>query len=177
MKRVITMGYVLAVSTFGVVEAAEPENIHYASSDELKLELVKRREDIRRTEARIDALLQKERDAEWQLKTAKADGKRAEAIAMERTRIYYTITNNGGALRFILNASSVVDMLKRAALMKRLFTEGLEARREAGLRIAAAEQKLVSIQADKEAASKMYDMLKNAMKELSYSLEDGEDER
>ena len=171
MKRFANIVAAVVLALTATIGSGESEEVHYASENELKLELAERKEDILRTEARLAKLATSEIEAKRHLEAAKIDGKKAEEIAVERTRIFYSISKNGAALRFILNATSIIDMLKRLALMKRLFAEALEARREAGLRIAAAEQQLQSIRADKEAAYAMLAMLTHALDELSLNVE------
>lgn len=143
----------------------------YASDKELATELMQRKEDIERTAARLAELTRQEENARRLLQRAIEDDKRTQAAAMERARMYYLISKNGGALEFILNADSVVDMLKRHALLKQILIRGLEARRESGLRVASTEQQLSIIKKEKAAALNMHAMLSQTLSELTAKIE------
>lgn len=142
----------------------------YISNIELKEEIKERSRDIQRTTKRIAEITTLEASIRAVLSTAKEDGKRIEAVASSRARLYYRFIKQGGTLKYLFASNSVMDMLKRAFFLKRLLTEGLESRREAGLRIAAAEKQLETIQAEKTAALEMHAMLTKAYAELQIEM-------
>jgi hypothetical protein len=144
--------------------AAEDEG--YISGEELEAEITNRREDIARTDYRIETIVTAETAAMAELNAARGDGVTVEKQAVARARVLYRLTRGGGSLRFLLGASSPVDLLKRLSDLKRLLVEGLEARRQAGHRIAVAERRVASLREDKDAAFKMKDMLVDALTDL-----------
>ena len=145
---------------------ANSSEFQYISNTELKEELKERSRDIKRTEDRIAEINASEAALHVTLMSARQDGKHAEVVAASRTRTYYRFTKQGGAIKYLFSSGSVIEMLKRASFLKRLLTEGLEARREAGLRIAATEKRLEILETEKSAAQKMHAMLTEAYGEL-----------
>ncbi len=161
MTRLFPIAAILFTSQF--VRGSE---FQYVSNRELGEELKERARDIERTEARIAEISASETALRAALKTAIADGKRTESIAVKRTRLYYRFAKQGGTLKYIFNSASVVEMLKRASFLQRLLKEGLDARRESGLRIAATAKQLETIQSEKSAALEMHAMLTQTFAEL-----------
>lgn len=150
--------------------SVEGSEFQYISDSELKDELKERSRDIQRTAKRIAEIKTLEATIHAVLAAAKEDGQRAEAVAASRARHYYRFVKQGGTLKYLFASGSVKDMLKRAFFLKRLLTEGLESRREAGLRIASAEKQLETIETEKAAALKMHSMLTKAYAELQIEM-------
>ena len=164
MRRMATVTFLaLAVLPLRVM----PDDIQYASDVELTTELAERRQDILRTESRIASLNAEEATWKQSLIEARDADRDAELVASKRARMFYRISKQGGGLRFVLNSESVMDFMKRATLMRQLVTDGLDARREAGLRVAAAEQTLSTIREEKAAAQSMHAMLVQTFDELT----------
>ncbi len=138
----------------------------YISLDELEDEIARRREDIARTDYRISAVTTEENSALTELGNARADGAVVEQQAIVRARVLYRISRNGGSLRYLLGADSPVNLLKRLSDLKRLLVHGLEARRQAGHRIVAAERRVSNLRDEKDAAFQMKGMLADALSDL-----------
>ena len=157
----------VVLSLLFLTHSAQTNELQYTTYTELREEVAKRARDIERTEERIAMLLTEAETARNALAAAKMDNRRIETAAAFRARLCYRFSKTGDAVRFLFNADSVVEMLKRIQFLKKLLTDGLEARREAGLRIAATEKRLFAIEEDKEAARSMHQMLQQTYLELS----------
>ena len=142
------------------------DSLRYASDEELRDELERRTGDIARTSLRLAKLGERSFRARKELDQAQQDGIAADSLAIARAGAFYKLSRQGGSFRYLLQAKSALDFLSRLATLKRLLLDSLESRRQAGLRIAAAEKRIASIREEKRAAEKMHLMLKEALAEL-----------
>lgn len=164
------MRYVAAICCFAqfmlftneVLAIGEGE-LGYVSDGELKSEIAERENDIKRTKARLAELLTLEQKSSAELAAARSSIIEIETQTQVRVRAYYCMSRNAGTLRFLFDAVSPTDAIRRITLLRRLLIEGLEARRAAGLRIAEAERTASRVIEDKEAAGLMLDMLNEAL--------------
>lgn len=160
----------LAISIFlgaaYCLTAAASDDLRYASEEELNRELESRQGDVARTRERLDELIAKASQAEQELSQAKQDGAVAEKLAVERARTLYKVSRQGGSVRYLAKATSAVDFLARLATLKRLMVDSLEARRQAGLRLAEAQKRLALLREEGAAARDMHRMLEEALAEL-----------
>lgn len=143
--------------------ADDPE---YISAEELTNEVKRREEDISRTNARIAALGESERDTAMELDRARTEAAKIEVLVTARAKLFYRLHRNGGTLRYLLGASSPTGVLKRLGELRYLLESGLEARKQAGMRLAGAENALATVQAETIAAKEMLSMLEKTLREL-----------
>jgi peptidoglycan hydrolase CwlO-like protein len=147
---------------FSTAAAAQSGDLEYVSNGELKAEIVEREEDMKRTEARLADIGEQEKTAEAELVNAQQDFHVLEKLSTARVRAFYCMSRNAGTIRFLLNASSPIDAIRRMYMLRKLLIDGLDAHRQAGLRIAEAEKKVSRLKEDKEAAHAMFGMLSEA---------------
>jgi hypothetical protein len=147
---------------FCTAASAQSNDLEYVSNSELKAEIMEREEDIKRTAARLADLGEQERTADTELANANRDLQMIEKLSTARIRAFYRMSRNAGTLRFLLNASSPIDAIRRIQTLRRLLLDGLDAHRQAGLRIAEAKKQVSRLQEDKKAARAMIDMLSEA---------------
>ena len=145
---------------------AASNEFRYVSNEELADELQRRRSDVTRTEERLASLHAEVLHAEQAFRDAAAAEEKIAALVQTRARVFYRLSKDGRSLRFLLQSDEVVETLRRFTLLKRLLLEGLVARREAGMRVAAAEKRLASLKEDKNAALQMHAMLAETLAQL-----------
>ncbi len=148
------------------VTSAASDDLRYTSEEELNEELESRQGDVTRTQERLDQLRDQASEADLALREAQRDGEVAEKLAVERARTLYKLSRQGGSVRYLAKATSAVDFLARLATLKRLMVDSLQARRQAGLRIAEAQKRLASLREEEDAARNMHRMLEEALAEL-----------
>jgi septal ring factor EnvC (AmiA/AmiB activator) len=153
--------FYLIVTTTVSIDAEE-----YVSIEELEEEITNRREDIARTEYRLSTIQKAEIAAEEELARSRDHGADIEHQVIIRAKALYRMSRNGGTLRYLFGASSPVDLLKRLSELRRLLTQGLEARRQAGHRMVQAERRVESLAEEKKAAFQMKAMLTEALADL-----------
>ncbi len=143
-------------------DLAQSNELDYVSNSELKAEIKEREEDMKRTAARLADLGEQERIAEAELTGAKQDLQKIESASAARVRAFYRMSRNAGTLRYLLNADSPIDAIRRVQTLRQLLVDGLEQHREAGLRLAEAEKQVAVVKEGKEAAHAMLEMLTEA---------------
>ena len=142
--------------------AAVQEDLSYITDAELKSEIVAREQDMARTKSRLADLNTRETSAARELDAARTGIREAETQASVRVRAYYRLSRNAGSLRFLLDASSPTEAIRRITTLRRLLIDALEARRAAGLRMVSAEKNLHQIQEEETSARRMLDLLTEA---------------
>ena len=146
------------------VPADDDNGLDYVSDAELKTEIAERQADIERTRARLAELSAQEQTASVELDHARLRLSEIEAQTLRRVRVYYYMSRNAGSLRFLLDAASPTEAVRRVTLLRRLLVDALEDRRAAGLRLVEAERRLTRLTEDEQAARQMLDMLGDALK-------------
>ena len=157
----------------GILAAAgssAANDLEYASKSDLANEVRNRKTDIARTKARIASLEQAERDAKSELGRANVEVKKIEALVTVRAKMFYRLHRNGGGLRYLLGSSSAIELLRRLGELRHLLQSCLESRKQAGIRLAKAENALESTKKEKRAAFAMLSLLKKTLKELRNEL-------
>jgi hypothetical protein len=162
--RYLAVSWAFAIASLTLTAAAD--SVKYVSSDELQGEIERRTADIARTRLRLAELAEQAVRAEQERRLARESGRAAEARAARQAGVLYRISRQGGALRYLLQATDAMDLMARLTMLKRLLYESLDARRAAGLRIAAAEKRVSQLSQEKLAAAKMLEMLEAALAEL-----------
>ncbi len=145
---------------------AQANDLQYVSETDLTTEVKSRKSDIARTKLRIASLTQLEFDAHGELGRADTEVKKIEVLVTVRAKMFYRLHRNGGTLRYLMGSSSAVELLKRLGELKHLLQSCLESRKQAGIRLAKADNKLISIKKEKQTAVLMLSMLQQTLDEL-----------
>lgn len=146
--------------------SSRASDLDYISTTELAVEVARRDEDISRTSARIESLIENESFATKSLEQAKLQADEIEKAVITRVGLLYRLSRNGGSVRYILGSPSAVDTLKRIQILTRLVRQSLEAHRQAGIVVVQAEDKLNEIQNEKKTAGEMLADLMEARQDL-----------
>jgi hypothetical protein len=154
----------LLVILYGVTASAD--DFSYVSDEELVEELAQRQQDVARTTNRLNQLTQSETAALTELDRARIAEKEIENLVAKRAAVFYRISRHGGSLRYLLGASSPTGLLKRLSHMRHLLHSSLESRRQAGLSLAEAKNRLATIRQQKISAQTMLTMSVEARDEL-----------
>lgn len=165
MRSPLTAVAVIFVVLAGV-KTAQANDLQYVSETDLANEVKSRKSDIARTKLRITSLTQLEFDAHGELGRADTEVKRIEVLVTVRAKMFYRLHRNGGTLRYLMGSSSAVELLKRLGELRHLLQSCLESRKQAGIRLAKADNKLVSIKKEKQTAVLMLSMLEQTLDEL-----------
>lgn len=145
--------------TLRVGDTCIADDLEYVSDDELIAEISQREADIKRTSLRLSELGNLERAALTELSEARTSMVEIDKHAQVRVNAFYRMSRNAGTLKFLLNAESPTEAIRRMNSLKRLLIDGLDAKRQAGLRISEAERTLSRLQDERQAAGNMLTML------------------
>jgi hypothetical protein len=156
---------VILVVLTGTITALA-NDLQYVSETDLVNEVKSRKSDIARTKLRIASLTQLEFDAQGELGRADTEVKKIEALVTVRTKMFYRLHRNGGTLRYLMGSSSAVELLKRLGELRHLLQSCLVSRKQAGIRLAKADNTLLSIKKEKQTAVLMLSMLQQTLDEL-----------
>ena len=154
--------FIMLLALFAPIRVAAQEDLSYITDTELKSEIAEREQDMARTKARLAELNTQETSAARELDAARTGIHEAEAQASLRVRVYYRLSRNAGSLRFLLEATSPTEAIRRITTLRRLLVDALKDRRAAGLRMAAAEKAAQRIQEEETSARRMLDLLSEA---------------
>ncbi len=146
--------------------ASRADDLTYVSDEELIEEVENRKADILRARARMTSLEGEEVCAREELENASANSKHTETLVAARARLLYRLSRNGGSLRYLLGSTSATQLVKRLDILKRLVRDGLLSQRQAGLRLADAENKLEEIRQSLRDAAALLTILEEAQGEL-----------
>jgi hypothetical protein len=153
-----------------VAARAAAVDLSYASAAELTVELAARDLDITRTAARIDDLVAREARNASAIDAARTEVLESERALAERAGFLYRLSRRGAAFRYLLGAPTASAFLERYAMLRRLVVAQLEARRQAGARLAAAEGALADTRRQLQSARAMLSQLEEARAELAGEL-------
>lgn len=168
--RKLPLRTVCLVVVLAACWSSQANDLEYASKSDLANEVRNRKTDIARTKARIASLAQAEIDAISELSRADGEVKKIEALVTVRAKMFYRLHRNGGTLRYLLGSSSAMELLKRLSDLKHLLQSCLESRKQAGIRLAKADNTLDSIKKEKQTATAMLSMLEQTLDELRNEL-------
>jgi hypothetical protein len=143
--------------------AQEPADVN---PDEISAELAAREADISRTQARAAALEARSAEDAAAIDTARMEALESERALSERAAFLYRLGRRGAAFRYLFGAPSAAAFLERYATLKRLVIQLLEARRDAGAKLAEAEANLVRTRSELQSARSMLSQLEEARLEL-----------
>ncbi|MCU0664115.1 MAG: hypothetical protein MUC50_17530 [Myxococcota bacterium] len=143
----------------------------YASTGELKHELGRRQEDLARAEERLASLATELNQRQQNVAAARANLEKVQESAGKRAAVLYRLTRRGVLIRYLLGSSSPVELLRRLGFLRALSITSLEARRQAGLVTAQAEDRLTSATKAHAAAAQLITELKDTIFEIETELD------
>jgi chromosome segregation ATPase len=154
----------VALSQLPAVAAAD--DLSFVSDDELAGEIDARRADLDRTRSRLAALEADLEAARGELEGARLEVADIESRLIARVALLYRLSHRGAAMRLLLEPGAGTASLRRIGTLERLVREGLERRREAGLRLAGIEGRIEETSARLSAARELASGLEDACAEL-----------
>ncbi|MCK9521734.1 MAG: hypothetical protein M0R76_01665 [Proteobacteria bacterium] len=151
--------------------AATAGDFGHIASDELAEEADARRQDLQRTEERLQQL-----EATLATLQAQQHATEEELRALTETleahaAILYRISRGGKALRYLMSAETDASFLKRANTLKRLFTSQVKARREKGLHLSSIEADIAQREAEIGTAQGLAEELRETIAELEAAVQ------
>jgi hypothetical protein len=146
------------------------DDLSHVSDAELESELAARDQDIARTATRIQNLTEREAENTAAMDTARMETLEIDRALAERAAFLYRLGRRGAAFRYLVGAPSSSAFLKRYATLRRLVIVLLEARRNAGVRLAGVEAALEKTRAELQMAQSMMSQLEEARLELTGEL-------
>lgn len=167
LKTAAALALLFSLKTTLAMADASASESPYVSVEELDAEIAKRKEDLKRTRARVLILSERLEEAENSAKSARSTESAVEKIVTAKMRVFYKLTRYGGSLRLLLGSRTPTELLFRLRLLEHLLSDSLQARRRAGLRVvetAAAVQKLIK---ERDAAERMLEMLDATLSDLT----------
>jgi len=157
----------LVVTCLALVPAvAAADDLSHISDEELSEEIDARDGDIARTAKRIDTLELEELELAVSLDEARTQLEEIDRRLTRRVALLYRLTRHGAALRYLLSAGSATELLKRLKTLQRLVLEGLDDRRQAGVRAADVEERMRAVSLERRQADEMLEQLEAARDEL-----------
>jgi hypothetical protein len=157
---------VLALVAAAFASTAAADEPALVSAEELSQELAARNADIARTQTRTEALEAEAAEDAVAIDAARMESLEAERALAERAGFLYRLGRRGAAFRYLFGAPSAAAFLERYATLKRLVADLLEARRDAGAKLAEAEANLARTRSELQSARSMLSQLEEARLEL-----------
>jgi hypothetical protein len=165
-----TAAAALVVSTTLLASHAAADDLSHVSDAEIAAEIAARDQDIARTSARAAELALREAENAAAIDAARMEVLEIDRSLAERAGFLYRLGRRGAAFRYLLGAPSASAFLRRYATLRRLVVTLLEARRTAGVRLAAAEAALEKTRTDMQSARSMISQLEEARLVLAFEL-------
>jgi hypothetical protein len=142
------------------------DDLYHVSDAELAEELLARMTDVDRTAERVALLDLEELELAAELENSRTDARELDERLVRRVGLLYRISEGGRGLRYLLASGSATEFLKRLRMLRHLVLEGLEERRQAGLRVAEAEGRIESVRQERQQARAMLQQLEAARVEI-----------
>lgn len=138
----------------------------HLSPEDLAIEVESRNSDIDRTTKRISDMEQRLTAVRFHHKQTQANLTKLEEALTKQATVFYKLSKNGGAIRFLFEAKSATDFLKRMLLLKKIIVDALEERRQTGVVLQRMQSEIQTLQRDILSAKKMLQHLIQTRNEL-----------
>ena len=145
---------------------ASYDDFSFIDDEDLNIEIAARTSDIDRTSRRIEQLEIKLAQAVTGVETAQADLVEAEHLSAAGAGLLYRLMRHGKSLRYLFNAASGTEFLRRAGLLRRLVVSSLKKQRDCNLSFTEARTTLEELQRDMRMARVMMTDLDDTLDEL-----------
>lgn len=145
---------------------ASYDDFSFIDDKDLDMEVAARTSDIERTSRRIDQLEIKLVEAVTSVEKAQADLIEAEQLSAAKAGLLYRLLRHGRSLRYLFNAGSGTEFLRRADLLRRLLVSSLKKQRDCGLKFTETQTTLEELQRDMRMARVMLTDLDDTLDEL-----------
>ncbi|MCP4675635.1 MAG: hypothetical protein GY854_09055 [Deltaproteobacteria bacterium] len=157
---------VFIAAVLAVAGTSRADDLAYVSDKELTEEIENRNADISRARSRMTSLASEEIRAREELRHANINSEHTETLVAARAKLLYRLCRNGGSLRYLLGSTSATQLVKRLDILRRLVRDGLLSQRQAGFRLADAQNKLEEIRQSLRDTSALLTTLEEAQGEL-----------
>ena len=131
-------------------------------SEELALEIEARKTDIERTIERIEIMERSLEEANFTVTTTTVEIEEIERQLLNRARLLYRLSRNGGAIRYLFEAKNAIGFLKRMMMLQNLVVDDLEKRRDVGRKLQDARSDVDNLKTEILGAQQMLAQLEQA---------------
>ncbi|MBN2715950.1 MAG: hypothetical protein JXX14_08840 [Deltaproteobacteria bacterium] len=147
------------------------EDYSWVETDELKLELNARRNDLQRTEGRIAELSGQLLAQQNEKQNIEAELAQVEARLIQRTSMLYRLSKNGKSVQYLFSSDSMISFIKRMQTLKLLVTSQMDEKREVTMRLTRVDDEIQrtmgQLQGARNLAAQLTEMTQNLQSELA----------
>ena len=147
------------------------EDYSWVETDELKLELRARRDDIKRTSARIAELNQQLLAQENEKQNLSRKLEVVESRLVQRTSMLYRLSKNGKSVQYLFGSDSMTAFVKRMQTLKLLVTSQMDEKRDYTMQMTRIENEIQlssqQISSATDLISQLHAMIENLQTELA----------
>ena len=147
------------------------EDFSWVETDELKLELNSRRDDLTRTSDRISELQHQLLAQQNEKMTIEQALSQVDAKLVQRTSMLYRLSRNGKSVQYLFSSDSMTAFLKRMQTLKLLVTSQMDEKRDLTLQLTRIEDDIQrtreQISGAKDLSTQLTAMVQNLQREIS----------
>ncbi|MBN2525559.1 MAG: hypothetical protein JXR76_04135 [Deltaproteobacteria bacterium] len=146
------------------------EEYSWVESDELKMELNARRDDLERTQNRVEELQQQLSAQQHEILNLKQEMKTVDARLVQRTSMLYRLSKNGKSVQYLFLSDSMISFVKRMQTLRLLVTSQMDEKRDISLQLARLEDEKKRTQSDLQGATQLSSQLGEVVEKLQTEL-------
>jgi peptidoglycan hydrolase CwlO-like protein len=146
------------------------EDYSWVESDELKMELNARRNDMKRTEERLTELRHQLKAEQEEIVILSQHMDEIENRLVQRTSMLYRLSKNGKSVQYLFGSDSIIAFVKRMQTLRLLVTSQMDAKREVSLQLTRVEDEMERTRAQMENAKTLLGQLTVTVEALKKEL-------
>lgn len=146
------------------------EDYSWVESDELKMELSARRNDMTRTEERLTELRHQLKAEQEEIVILSQNLAEIDNRLVQRTSMLYRLSKNGKSVQYLFGSDSIIAFVKRMQTLRLLVTSQMDAKREVSLQLTRVEDEMERTRAQMENAKTLLGQLTVTVEALKKEL-------
>ena len=146
------------------------EDYSWVETDELKLELKARRDDVKRTHRRIEDLNQQLLAQQNEKQNLYHKLEMVESRLVQRTSMLYRLSKNGKSVQYLFGSDSMTAFVKRMQTLRLLVTSQMDEKREYTLQMTRIENEIERTRQQITSAKELITQLKATVQNLQQEL-------